>query len=350
MGLTSLGDGTGKRPGRDAGSSSREYASFATMRLYLYDDRAVLRPAGGMYGFGTIFLLIGLIPGGILIALAVSLLTGKSEHVGSEFLRNIEMGTKVLGMIVAGFFGALFGGAGLWLLLTAAGRRVVFDKPNKVIIVQQGTLGRKREEFSLGDLTGVEVLETTQSSGPGLKLELVFGGPQNRRLTLMHHADHELLLTDAQRLACFLKTSLRGVNLSRQAQQTGDWTMAVPQSPLYKSFAGFKIKLKVRPNGDLAFVPSLAARVFLGTITISRVDGRIHKPGRKGFDLPVKGLRAVQLLSFYFEDSTFYEINLVLPDGRERVHLVCHGNAKSIRADAKLLAEFLDIPLLDQAR
>lgn len=49
-------------------------------------------------------------------------------------------------------------------------------------------------------------------------------------------------------------------------------------------------------------------------------------------------------------DYTCYEINLVLPDGHERAHLVCGGNAKSARADAQQLAEFLNVPLLDQAK
>lgn len=351
MGLTFMGGGTNKRPRlRDIGKATGEYASFATMRLHEGDDRAVLKPTRGMYAIGIIVLLASAIPWGMCLS-GILQWAGESGHGTGDapfFFKLFSGGFWLVWIAGTGFGGVLFTGLALLLILTTAGRRVVFDKFNKTVIDQKGLLGRKREEIPLRDLAGLEVLETNQSSGPGWKLELVLGGSQNRRLTLMHHAKQELLLADAQQLARFLKTPLREVSLVQQAKESGDWTLAVPQSPLSKSSANFKtVSLKTLGNGDLAFVPSVGMRVFwwvfllvgvgtllavglnqehirsqengligLGvgclfgmvfalvggiglakgkTITISRMEGRIYKPGRKGFDIPIKGLKGVQL-------------------------------------------------------
>jgi len=64
-------------------------------------------------------------------------------------------------------------------------------------------------------------------------------------------------------------------------------------------------------------------------------------------------IHALQLLSSFNPGSSnsrpyySYELNLVLHDG-ERINVIAHGGLNQIRADAKSLSEFLNVPLWDR--
>jgi len=66
--------------------------------------------------------------------------------------------------------------------------------------------------------------------------------------------------------------------------------------------------------------------------------------------VPLSAIHALQLLAEYVsgDKSSYYsyELNLVLDDA-SRINVVDHGNLERLRADARSLAQFLDLPLWD---
>ena len=67
-------------------------------------------------------------------------------------------------------------------------------------------------------------------------------------------------------------------------------------------------------------------------------------------DVPLSEIHALQVLSEYCRGNkssyTSYELNLVLHDA-SRINIMDHGDPKSLRADARKLADFLGVPLWD---
>ena len=64
--------------------------------------------------------------------------------------------------------------------------------------------------------------------------------------------------------------------------------------------------------------------------------------------VPLDDVYAIQLLAEYCRSDkssyTSYEMNLVRTDG-SRENVIDHGNAKRIRADARIVGDFLDVPV-----
>jgi len=79
---------------------------------------------------------------------------------------------------------------------------------------------------------------------------------------------------------------------------------------------------------------------------------KLRGDGRAVERLPLALVAAVQIAScngsYMPRDTVFYEINLVLtePPG-ERLTLMAHSHEAQIRSNARRLAEFLNVPLLD---
>jgi hypothetical protein len=65
---------------------------------------------------------------------------------------------------------------------------------------------------------------------------------------------------------------------------------------------------------------------------------------------PLDRIHALQIISEYIRGNKSsyysYELNLVLDDG-SRLNVVDHGNVERLRADARVLSEFLDKPVWD---
>ncbi|MEO0900077.1 MAG: hypothetical protein AAFY71_26920 [Bacteroidota bacterium] len=74
----------------------------------------------------------------------------------------------------------------------------------------------------------------------------------------------------------------------------------------------------------------------------------------KSSEVSLDNIVAIQLLREYIRSSEgkhfdSYEMNLVLDDG-SRVNLMDHGDLRSIRSDAKMIARFLSVPVWDGIR
>ncbi len=74
--------------------------------------------------------------------------------------------------------------------------------------------------------------------------------------------------------------------------------------------------------------------------------------GRRAHDWPLGAVACVQICSCYVSGKsgayTCFELNLVLADGMgHRITLMSHGNEKALRDDARTLAEFLHVPLIE---
>ena len=106
-----------------------------------------------------------------------------------------------------------------------------------------------------------------------------------------------------------------------------------------------------------------------GTGTVKRDEVRPSwlPRGRSGphsdlvVGLAIKNVAAVQLCSGpmlkpgeagrYGETRMVFEMNLVVPGlPRERMQLVCNDRQAAMRTDARRLAEFLGVPLLDHTQ
>jgi len=107
-------------------------------------------------------------------------------------------------------------------------------------------------------------------------------------------------------------------------------------------------------------VAGLMGKIDDGCVVLDRRRGVIamqpHKTDRVAADdMRIRNVAAVQLCSAIIhgvegEQTTFFALNLVLrkPAG-ERVRILSRTREAIIRADAKQLAKFLDVPLWDHA-
>lgn len=104
----------------------------------------------------------------------------------------------------------------------------------------------------------------------------------------------------------------------------------------------------------------LMAHFHQRPLVFDKREGRLWRRGRPdpvlGDGAPLRDVEALQVCSAEVvgsEGSSYwvYELNVVMkrPPGA-RAPVMCHGNRKTLFADARQLAEFLDVPLWDHTK
>lgn len=373
------------------------------MRLVIdFPERAVFKPYPGTLAFFGAFCLIiaGIGLTAFMMMRGWFLSTWSLENIPAIILwiLKISIGFAVAfgSLVVLGLFLA-----GLFAFLSCVRRRIVFDRFTGRVTQVTGLLGRKRREFPLRDLAGLELLE--MNAGPSWQLHLLFANPPQYRLLLTHDNKLDTIRRAAQSLADFLRCPVSQLTLSEQAQQAGDWTVAVRRQPVHDGGTNFRTHTLTLDHDRAVFRATRSSRglflVFFGPgclalllvipvavlasglsrltaliplvlgsafvlvswfflrerpITFSRPDARAVKLPPLGFEAPLSDIRAVQVLRKYVSGDSegrgfdCWELNLVLAH-LQRVNVLAHGDGSALLADARRLADFLHVPFLDHA-